>query len=55
MSPCDRCGPAVRALTLVTKGDLEIHLCGHHFRKHEPALLAAGWEVRSDAREKVTA
>ncbi len=43
---CDRCGAQayVRA-TLPGPDSLALHFCGHHFRAHELALIAAGAQI----------
>lgn len=54
---CDRCGPAVVAMTSLTLpgGDpLELHFCGHHFAVHELELMAQGWVLRVDRRAELS-
>jgi hypothetical protein len=48
---CDRCGPAVAAVTVwVTQGLAVLTLCGHHARKHGPKLVMQGFALEeSDA------
>lgn len=50
---CDRCGAQayVRA-TLPGSDGLQLLFCGHHFRAHELALLAAGAEIL-DERHRI--
>lgn len=50
---CDRCGAQayVRA-TLPAADGLELLFCGHHFRAHEPKLVAAG-AVIQDERHRI--
>lgn len=50
---CDRCGAQafVRA-TLPTADGLELLFCGHHFRAHEPKLVAAGATIQ-DERHRI--
>ena len=43
--PCDRCGPAVRAVYRAD-GAGELYLCRHCARRLWPALSAQGWTVR---------
>lgn len=38
-------GVAEHAKYRLTKGNLELFLCIHHFNKHEDALLTDGWKV----------
>lgn len=38
---CDACG--AQAFAAATKGDMLLLFCGHHFRKHSPALDNQGW------------
>lgn len=40
---CDQCGPSVRAMDRVVKGEQELFLCRHHYNIHETALVASGW------------
>jgi len=42
---CDRCGPAVRAVCLVSR-DGRLYLCGHCADELRPALSAQGWAIR---------
>lgn len=39
---CDSCG--AQAFAAAVKGDMLLMFCGHHFRKHAPALDAQGWD-----------
>lgn len=39
---CDATCPQV-ALYRLTRKQLELLLCGHHYDVHEPALAAGGW------------
>jgi len=38
---CDRCYK--QAYHLVTRDDLELLFCNHHFNEHQPELLMQGW------------
>lgn len=40
--------PAVAAYE-VTKGELKIAFCRHHFHRHEPALVADGWATSDES------
>ena len=40
---CDRCG--FQAYVIAQKGKLELNFCGHHGRRHTPALVGGGWSV----------
>lgn len=31
----------------------ELHFCAHHYAEHMPVLLARGWTVQLDRREKL--
>ena len=42
--PCDRCGPAVRAVYRAD-GAGELYLCRHCAHRLWPALSAQGWTV----------
>lgn len=50
---CDRCGAQafVRA-TLPGADGMELFFCGHHFRAHEPKLVAAGATIL-DERHRI--
>ena len=50
---CDRCGAQayVRA-TIPNAGGTALLFCGHHFRKHELALISAGAEIL-DERHRI--
>ncbi|WP_066586384.1 DUF7455 domain-containing protein [Cellulomonas timonensis] len=52
---CDRCGAQayVRA-TLPGADGLELHFCGHHFRRFEPGLVASGATIL-DERHRIDA
>ena len=41
---CDRCGPAVRAVSRASRG-AELYLCGHCTNQLRPALSAQGWAI----------
>ena len=41
---CDRCGPAVRAVSRASRGG-ELYLCGHCTNQLRPALSAQGWAI----------
>lgn len=43
---------AVQALVRVVKDGRDLLLDGHAFVQHEPALIASGWSVQEDARER---
>lgn len=43
---------AVQALVRVAKGGQDLLFDGHAFAQHEPALIASGWIVVEDARDK---
>jgi ribosomal protein S14 len=45
---CDRCG--AQAFVLVKGMDGELMFCGHHFAKHEEALIKFSYEI-VDERE----
>lgn len=45
METCDTCGPAVKAVFRVHKGDLVLTLCAHHLHSHLDGLLQSGWTV----------
>lgn len=47
---CDADGIA-RAAVVVVRGSRELHMCKHHFERHELALVVAGWRVVVDTRE----
>lgn len=47
---CDRC--IAQAQKKVTKGDLMLFMCNHHFNRHEPTLIADGWDVVTAITEK---
>jgi hypothetical protein len=53
---CDRCGEVsqafVRAVKVIDNNETELLFCGHHFRKHEPVLIAQGWLIQDD-RDKI--
>lgn len=50
---CDRCGAqAFARATLPGAGTGELLFCGHHFRAHELALVAAGARVH-DERHRI--
>lgn len=58
---CDRCGAQafVRARIEVEVapgivGPVDLHFCGHHFRKHETAIRAAARELL-DERARINA
>ena len=40
---CDQC--QARAYVRVTKNQLELMFCNHHFRSHEPAIIADEWLI----------
>ncbi len=42
---CDRCGTSASATVRVVTGDGPVDLCGHHYRQHELAIMAAGFQV----------
>lgn len=42
---CDRCGPAVRAVSRVDRAG-ELYLCQHCANRLWPALSAQGWNFR---------
>lgn len=44
---------SVQALVRVVKDGRDLLLDGHAFVKHEPALIASGWNVAEDIREAV--
>lgn len=46
----DCCG--TQALVEITTDSGELLLCGHHFRRHESAIAAAGYDVH-DERHKL--
>ena len=48
---CDACGGRAYVRVLLTSGG-ELLFCGHHFRKHEPSLVAVVDFVQ-DEREKL--
>jgi hypothetical protein len=41
---CDRCGPAVRAVSPASRGG-ELDLCGHCANQLRPSLSAHGWAI----------
>lgn len=43
---------AVQALVRVAKDGRDLLFDGHAFVQHEPALIASGWSVVEDARER---
>ncbi|RJL21272.1 hypothetical protein D5H75_38020 [Bailinhaonella thermotolerans] len=53
MHRCDRCG-AQAFMRAVNAGGQDLLFCGHHGRRHQPALAASGWSVtdRTDAINK---
>lgn len=48
---CDAC--AAQARVRVRRAALDLVLCGHHFNRHELALMAGGWLVNHDARAEL--
>lgn len=44
---CDR-GISERAYYRVTKDDMELMFCIHHYKQHEYALASGGWSVECD-------
>ncbi|MFY1686313.1 DUF7455 domain-containing protein [Plantactinospora sp. WMMB782] len=46
---CDGACPAP-ALVRVTKDGQVLDFCGHHYRKNDVDLFAAGWDVLEDVR-----
>jgi hypothetical protein len=44
---------AVQALVRVVKNSRDLLFDSHSFNKHEPALIANGWQVVEDVREAV--
>lgn len=44
--------PSAQALVRVAKEGTDLLLDGHAFSLHEPSLLAQGWEIVEDIREK---
>lgn len=44
---CDSCGAQAFARARFSAGT-ELLFCGHHFRKNEDALVAAGAEIRDE-------
>lgn len=50
---CDRCGAqAFVKATLPSADGLELLFCGHHFRDHEPKLVAVGATIL-DERHRI--
>jgi hypothetical protein len=45
--------PSAQALIRVVKGGKDLLLDGHAFSKHEPILLAQGWQVFEDVRHTI--
>lgn len=45
---CDKCN--AQAYVKVTKGDLDLIFCAHHFTKFEFSLVEQGFVVDTDAR-----
>lgn len=42
---CDRCGAQPKQK--ITKKEMELLFCNHHFDAHAPALMAGGWSTQS--------
>jgi hypothetical protein len=40
---CDACSAAARVHVILAPSS-ELEFCQHHFRKHEDALMAGGWQ-----------
>lgn len=53
---CDRCGESSQAFVRAYKTSpyREILFCGHHASRHEPELIANGWQIQ-DERSKINA
>lgn len=54
---CDRCGAQAFVRATLPGDGLALLFCGHHFRAHELALVAAGAEIldeRHRLHEQVT-
>ena len=54
---CDQCPNGcsqafVRAVKVLNGKMLEVYLCGHHYREHEPALVASDWLIQ-DERHRI--
>ncbi len=49
---CDRCGAQAYVRAVLPGDGLSLHFCGHHFRAHELALVAAGAEI-VDERHRI--
>lgn len=45
---CDSC--SAEAYVQTARGLALLAFCAHHFRTHEPTLLARGWRLISDHR-----
>ena len=44
MITCDACGPFVKALYSVYKGEFVLSFCGHHYYENSVVLQAEGWD-----------
>lgn len=40
---CDSC--QAQAFVAASKGELMLLFCGHHFRRHEDAMVTDGWSL----------
>lgn len=53
---CDQCGESSQAFVKAIKEfdgkQYDMLLCGHHYREHEPKLVAEGWYIQ-DERDNI--
>ncbi len=51
---CEQRDCPARAMVRVRKGLLFLDFCGHHYAKHELALVSGGWHINHDIRTEST-
>lgn len=50
---CDHCWVASSHVH-VSRGSDDLEFCGHHYRRHEIALISIGYRVVRDTRDSLT-
>lgn len=50
---CDRCGAQAFVMASFTSLNLPLMFCGHHFAKHEDAIVLSGGNIVADERHTI--
>lgn len=50
---CDRCGAQAFVEATFTSASLPLTFCGHHFAKHEDAIILSGGIIVTDERHTI--